>query len=506
MDIAWPSPTLASCARCAHATIVVQTSSLMRTTQFGDGNLVVFWQRHARSESGRRIRRALVVRLALTLGLLSIVLAGVPVATAAPDRAQVTLGPVESLFDRPGTLDDGVGRVLLARGVEGPIAFLQGYSYPGEVIARERMSGGEWSAVQEIPCARPEGPPAQDCHVHGAAVGADNEVVALLSTWAKPKGLAIAVSVRRGGETTWSIPRILSSGFQLSSFVDPMIRSSRQGEILVIFGVFQRGAHALVAVHARPGQALSNARFHVLPNVESAAVSGMSIDGAAVVIYTDHAGLAAPVFVSRFLPNRGFTRPTRLGSGWSSVWSVATGPGGRAIATWLETTEDSGGGSITSRSQRVRIMNVEGRWGRSHVLATGDGTSGNAVTWVSGEVGVAWDSDSPDAIRVVTKPVGRPWQRSTITSGANGGALRSLDINPAGDVVVTWENWRAAKAYSLGLGLAARWGELELSAAGVHRSAEFRARECRGPTLGRLGRLRRRRHTTVRRPARVPDC
>ena len=414
---------------------------------------MVHRQGHARSESARRTRRALVVRLALTLGLLSIVMTGVSIATAALDRAQVTLGPVEPLFDRPGTPDDDSGTVLLTRGIAGPIAFLQGYSYPQEVIARERMSAGEWSAVQEIPCSRPEGPPAQDCHVHGAAVGADNEVVALLSTWAKPKGLAIAVSVRRAGETTWSTPRFLSSGYQLSSFWDPMIRSSPQGDITVTFGVIQRGAPALVAVYARPGQALSNARFHVLPGVESAAVSGMSIDGTAVVIYTDHAGLASPVFASRFLPDRGFTRPTRLGSGWSSMWSVAMGPGGRAIATWLETTESSTGGSITSKSQRVRLMNAEGRWGRSHVLATGDGTSGNALTWVRGEVGVAWDSDSPGAIRVATKPVGRPWHRSTITSDTNGGALRSLDINPAGDLVLTWENWRAAKAYSLGLAL-----------------------------------------------------
>ncbi len=380
-------------------------------------------------------------------------LVGVPVAATAPDRAQVILGPIEPLYDRPGTPDDDSGRVLLARGIAGPIAFLQGYSYPPEVIARERMSSGEWSAVQEIPCARPEGPPAQDCSVLGAAVGADNEVVALLSTWAKPKGLAIAVSVRRAGEITWSIPRILSSGYRLSSFWNPMIRSSRQGGILISFGVIQRGAPALVAVHARPGQTFSNARFHVLNNVESPAVSGMSIDGTAVVIYTDHAGLASPVFASRFVPDRGFTRPTRLGSGWSSVWSVAMGPGGRAIVTWLETTESSTGGSISSKSQRARLMNVEGRWGRSHVLATGDGTSGNALTWVRGEVGVAWDSDSPGAIRVATKPIGRPWQRSTITSDAKGGALRSLDINPAGDLVVTWENWKAGKGYSLGLAL-----------------------------------------------------
>ena len=341
----------------------------------------------------------------------------------------------------------------MTRGIAGPIAFLQGYSYSQEVIARERMSAGEWSAVQEIPCSRPGGPPAQDCYVHGAVVGADHEVVALLSTWAKPKGLAIVVSVRRAGETTWSIPRILSSGYQLNSLWDPMIRSSPQGEMLVTFGVIQRGAPALVAVHAQPGQALNNARFHVLPNVESAAVSGMSFEGTAVVIYTDHAGLASPVLVSRSRPNRGFTRPTRLGSGLSSMWSVAMGPGGRAIATWVETTESSTGGSITSKSQRVRLMNVKGRWGRSHVLATGDGTSGNALTWVRGEVGVAWNNATANAIRVVTKPVGRPWQRSTMASGANGGALRSLDINPAGDLVLTWENWRAAKAYSLSLAL-----------------------------------------------------
>ena len=179
----------------------------------------------------------------------------------------------------------------------------------------------------------------------------------------------------------------------------------------------------------------------------------MSLHGRVVVIYTDHTGLASPVLAARFLPNRGFTKPTRVGTGWSQNWSVAMGPRGRAVTSWLETTVDSTGSSITRQSQRLRVMSAEGRWGRTRVLARGDGAAGNSVAWVHGEIGVAWDSQSGAGIRVETKTVHQPWQRSTIARGATGGNLRTLDINAAGDLAITWENWKQGRGYSLALAL-----------------------------------------------------
>ena len=78
-----------------------------------------------------------------------------------------------------------------------------------------------------------------------------------------------------------------------------------------------------------------------------------------------------------------------------------------------------------------------------------------------------------------------------MASGANGGGLRSLDINPAGDLVLTWENWRAARptASVWPYGAPAEsWSYPRLVYTDLQKLC---ARECRGPTLGRLGRLRR---------------
>lgn len=91
--------------------------------------------------------------------------------------------------------------------------------------------------------------------------------------------------------------------------------------------------------------------------------------------------------------------------------------------------------------------------GRTRVLARGDGAAGNSVAWVHGEIGVAWDSQSGAGIRVETKAAHQPWQRSTIARGATGGNLRSLDINAAGDLAITWENWKQSRGYSLALAL-----------------------------------------------------
>jgi hypothetical protein len=72
---------------------------------------------------------------------------------------------------------------------------------------------------------------------------------------------------------------------------------------------------------------------------------------------------------------------------------------------------------------------------------------------VHGEIGVAWDSLSGAGIRVETKAVHQPWQRSTIARGSAGGGLRSLDINAAGDLAIIWENWKQSRGYSLALAL-----------------------------------------------------
>ena len=129
------------------------------------------------------------------------------------------------------------------------------------------------------------------------------------------------------------------------------------------------------------------------------------------------------------------------------------------MATWLQTTTDSTGSSITSQSQRVRVMTAQGQWGHSLVLARGRGTSGSAVVWVRGEAGVAWADYSLNTIRVASKPVEQPWQRSTLAKGSKAGALRALDITAAGDLAVTWENWAPGKGYRLALALRPAGGD-----------------------------------------------
>lgn len=401
-------------------------------------------------------RRAHLVGLALTAALLAAVSAAASAAEAR-DRAPVLLGPVEPLADRPGMPDDDTGSALLARNGDGVTAFLQdGYDDP--TYARDRRPDGTWTPQQEVPCVSARLDP-QYCEIHGAAVGSSGELVALVHLYAR-RTSALAVSVRAAGQTMWSNPKIVNGRYLVAGDYKPSIASSPRGAIVVTFGDFDRNRPmALIAVHLAPGKTWGSATYHRLPTVAWPEVSGLSRRGQAVVVYTSESGISAPVMVARLLPGRGWSTPTRIGTGWSENYAVAMDLDGRAVVTWLETTEGEPS-TLTAQSQRVRVMSPQGRWSSATVLARGErGTSGNAYAWIRGEVGVAWGPWIGSAVRVAVKPIGRPWRKVTVAGGDNAGAMRSVDLNTSGDLVLTWENWREGEGYSLGLALLPKGGD-----------------------------------------------
>ncbi|PVG80735.1 hypothetical protein DDE18_21555 [Nocardioides gansuensis] len=399
--------------------------------------------------------RAAFVVVAVAACLLAGLAPALSLPVQARDRVPVLLGPVEPLAEWPQLPDDDTESPVLVRDGDGVTAFLQ-EGCCGVVYARERMRGGTWSPEQEVPCVW-SGMSTDYCKVYGAAVGVEGELVALVHLFTGRR-TALAISVRAAGQTSWSDPQLISDGYVVAGNTRPTIRGTGAGALLVTFGDFRRGRpDALIAAHLRPGQTWDAATYHRLPNVQWPQVSGLSRRGRAVVIYSNDPGLTAPVLVARFIPGHGWAKPTRIGTGWTENYAVAMGLGGRAVATWLETNTDSTGSTLTTQSQRVRLMTRRGHWSRAWVLARGErGTSGNARVWIHGEAGVAWSPWIGDAVRVAAKPVGEPWQKETIAGGRNGGPLRVVDINPAGNLVLTWVSWREGVGDRLVLALRPR--------------------------------------------------